>query len=328
MNQILSTNNEKKKRNNELIDMRKIIITFSALIILFALVIVVAKVYGIIKESSKEKDNPIASLNKPTIEITRIDKGCRIYVKYDEGLDKITYRWNDGETIEKNWYGSTNPFDKTIKIPDGDKNKLFVEAIGSDGSINTIEKVLTEDGIVEYDSRPEIEANYSNVDGKIIIEISAKSDVGMKSLAYQWEDEEAQTVYSTGEDQKEITVNLQAKRGSNRLYIIATDINNKTTEKNETILGVASPTIDIVIEGTRTLKIDITHDMGFKKVIIKINNKELVYDENYPGYSTEETKVSLTHDLPAGRNNVEVKVYTLEEPEKEYVRSGWTEVLE
>lgn len=50
MNQILSTeNNHKQKRNrsnSELLDMRKIMIIFSVLIIVFALVIVCATFYG------------------------------------------------------------------------------------------------------------------------------------------------------------------------------------------------------------------------------------------------------------------------------------------
>lgn len=54
MNQILSTENNHKQRknqkNSELLDMRKIMIIFSVLIIVFGLVIAGAKGYGMIKE--------------------------------------------------------------------------------------------------------------------------------------------------------------------------------------------------------------------------------------------------------------------------------------
>ncbi len=328
MNQILSTNNNNNKRNTELIDMRKIIIVFSVLIIVFALVIIGATAFGMIKQKSNEKQDPIANLNKPSITITEKDNGCGIHVEYSEGLQKVSYRWNDEEIMEMNLYGSTK-FERTIKIPDGDNNIFHIEAIGSDGSVSTIENIFTEDGIEEYESRPKIEWDYNYAEGTIgVIKITATSDVGMKSLEYQIDDEEMQTINSTEENQKEITVEIQAKRGSNKIYIIATDINNKTTEKNETIIGVMAPEINLRIESPRTLKIDISHDMGFKKVVIKVNDKEIVYDETHPSYSPEEKNLHYQQDLPAGENRVNVQVFTLESPDKEYTKSGRTEIPE
>ena len=74
MNQILSTENNNKekapKNKSELLDMRKIIIIFSVLLIVFALVIIVAKIYGNIKQN--EQESPTAILNKPTIEIENV----------------------------------------------------------------------------------------------------------------------------------------------------------------------------------------------------------------------------------------------------------------
>ncbi len=328
MNQILSTNNNYKKKNTELIDMKKIIIVFSVLILLLAIVIISATAIGMIKQKNEDKQDPIANLNKPTVTIKKIENGCSIYAEYDEGLQKITYRWNDGDSMEKNMYGATK-FERTIEIPEGDSNIFYFEAIGSDGSVNTVEKIFTNDGIEEYDSRPQLERNFDYTRGENgVFEIIAKSDAGMKSVTYQVNDGEMQTVNSTEDNQKEIKIEIEAKRGNNKIYMIATDINGKTTEKNETIIGVKKPEIDIKLELPRTLKININHDMGFKKVVIKINNKEIVYDENHPAYNPEFQTLNLEEELSVGRNNIEVKVYTLEYPEREYVEGGWTEISE
>lgn len=325
MNQILSTENNNKekapKNKSELLDMRKIIIIFSVLLIVFALVIIVAKIYGNIKQN--EQESPTAILNKPTIEIENVENICTLTVTYDEGLEKVTYWWNDEYAIERNMNGSTTPFITQIVIPQGDSNTLHVEATGIDGSSNQIEQTFGEGSGVDTE-KPEISWYYQS--GKI--DIIAKSDKGIKNLTYYWEGEEPQTVSATETNQNELSITIDAKRGTNKIYIIATDIENNTQEKEVTIQGIYEPEINFYIENPRTLRISINHDMGFKKVIIKINDQEQVYDENSPQYSTEITQITAGIDLPPGRVNVEIRVYTLEEPEKEYYKSGWADIPE
>ena len=316
MNQILSTENNykpKKTRNNsgELLDMRKIIIVFSVLIIIFALVILGAKGYGMIKEKRKEKQDPQELLNMPSIEVTEVGNQCILNIKYDEGLEKISYWWNDGDVQVKNLNGSTmSSF--PIEIPSGDNNTLHVTANGIDGSFNEIKREFVAEGAIQDPEKPIISWTYNPDTTEITI--VAKSEKGIKNLTYQWEGEEKQIVNSTEENQKQLSVTILAKRGINPIVITATDMDGNEQEKSATINGILKPEINMRIENANELKINIKHDKGFKKVVIKINGKEQIYDESNPQYSKNTTEINANTQLPAGRVEVEVWVYTLEQP--------------
>lgn len=315
MNQILSTaNNHKQKKSsgNDLLDMRKIIIVFSVLIIVFALVIVGAKIYGIVKENNK--NNPSEILNKPLINIEKLEQNlCRIEINYDEGLNKVTYWWNnDTNIIEKNMNGSKE-FKTTFELPEGDKNILHVKATGMDGSINEKNQEFVIGTVVEDPNKPKI--SWYHYSGTTKMDIIVSSEKGIQSLSYNWEGEDPTT--EPGENQKELKITIDVKRGTNKLYITATDSEGNIGTKEGNIVGVLAPEMYYIIEN-RTLKISIKHDMGFKKVIIKINNQELIYDENNPQYSIETTDLNINADLEPGSVDVEVRVYTMEEPDKEY----------
>lgn len=328
MNQILSTENnykqKKQKNHSELLDMRKIIIVFSVLIIIFALVILGAKLYVIIKEKKEKNNNSaVEVLNKPKIEITVIDNQCRIEIEYDEGLSEISYKWNDEEETVRMMNGSTS-IKTPLEIPEGDYNKLYVKATGVDGSTNEKEQEFTLEGTDQDSTKPQILCFYEA--GKV--EIIAKSSKGIKNLTYQWGDEEVETINSTEENQKELTTTIDAKRGTHEIYITATDIEGNIQEKSVPIQGVLIPEINLKIENPNLLKINIKHDMGFKKVTIKINGQEQVYDENSPQYSEEITELNVNLEVPPGQLEVEVSVYTLEEPDKEYTRKGHQQIPE
>lgn len=326
MNQILSTENNhkpKKTKGNELLDMRKVIIVFSVIIIVFAAVIIGAKVYGMIKES-KNKGH-LGQLNKPEITITKLEQNiCRIEVTYDVGLDTVTYWWNDeDEHRNNNLHGSTTPFMTTREIPEGDRNVLHVKAIGIDGSVNEKQQEFVVEGQEDDPNKPKI--SWYHYTGTTKIDIMASSEKGMKSLSYNWEDEDPITIDATEENQKEIKYTIEAKRGTNKLYISAIDADDNISTKEGNIVGVLAPEIKFLIENT-ILKINIKHDMGFKKAIIKVNNETLIYDENNPEYDESTTELNIDGDVQPGRLTVEVRVYTLEEPDKEYKQEGYADI--
>ena len=198
MNQILSTdNNRKSNKKNYNLDIKKIIIIFAILVGVFAVTAIGIKVYGIIKEKQKEKLNPINTLNKPIINIEKIENVCVLKVNYDEGLEKITYYWNNEDVIEKNMNGSTTPFMTQIVIPEGDYNVLYVKATGIDGSISEVEQKFAVRDIQE-ENKPEITWFYNEETGKITI--IAKSDKGIENLTYEWEGDEKQVIEKTEEN--------------------------------------------------------------------------------------------------------------------------------
>lgn len=328
MNQILSTeNNQKNKKNKrkiQTLDMKKIIIIFSVLITVFALVIVFAKVGAMIKANNNNKDNPIQVLNKPTIKIEKTDDVCTLTVSYDEGLDKISYYWNnENDIIEKNMNGSTTPFTTQILIPEGDYNVLYVKATGIDGSINQIEQKFTVQN-VQDPNKPQISWFYNEEEKTI--DIVAESQKGIKNLTYQWENEEKVIVDSTEENQKTLSVTIDAKRGTNKIVITSTDLEENTQIKDALIQGIFNPEIKVQLVENKTIIVNINHDMGFKKVVININGQEIIYDETHPQYSSEITNINTSQDVNRGKLTVKISVYTLEEPEKEYTYNASTEI--
>lgn len=329
MNQILSTENhykqKKSKKNSELIDMRKIIIIFSILIIGFALIIVGAKIYGIIRENKENDKGPVSVLNKPEITIEKAGNICTLTISYDEGLDKILYYWNDEDVREQSMNGFTEPFSVQIIIPEGDYNVLHVKATGVDGSVNEINQEFAV-GDVQDPTKPNISWYYNSDTAEI--EIVAKSEKGIKNLTYRWEDEEEVIINSTEENQKEIRATIPARRGSNEIYITATDLEGNTQTKHDITQGIYKPKIKVQLINNKTISINIDHDMGFKKVYINVNGQELVYDENYSQYSTEITNLNTSIDVEPGIVNVKISVYTLEETDKEYLFESSVQILQ
>lgn len=330
MNQILSTENNYKKQDRkkgEILDTRKILIIFSIILIVFALVIVVAKIVGTIKENKKDKDNPIDVLNKPTIEIEKKDNLCNIKVSYDVGLEKVIYWWNDDENIKENNLNGTTQLTTGVELLEGDYNVLYVKAIGIDGSINEIKREFS---IEQYDpTKPKIVFNYTENE-VTTIEIMASSEKGIKEMEYNWEGEEPQIVTPTTEGGAQVAITVPAKRGTNRLYVRATDMEGNTQTKEQLIIAVIKPTVEFNIDQTvdgNILKIHVEHDKGFKEVIITINQQEIfVYNESNTQYRSDTTNLKMDVNIPEGSIDVVVKVYTLEQPDKEYVVDGHADI--
>ena len=326
MNQILSTENNSTPRKNrssfnELVDMRKIIIIFSVLLVVFAIVIGVASLYGILKKRNAGTSD-VVELNKPQISIDKIGSLCVVKVMCDEGLEKVSYWWNDEDVNEIYLNGSTNPFVKQIEIPNGNNNVLNVKAVGSNNSAKEFTQTIGRGDTIVTPStdKPEITWNFNSENKEITI--TARSEKGLLDLSYQWEGEEIHTTSSNTVGQKELKTVVIAKRGTNKIYITATDIEGNTQVKEETIAGVLAPEIKMILEDEQTLKLNIKHDKGFKKIIIKVNDEEFVYDENHPAYSIETTEININKTVDEGDLTVAISVYTLEEPEKEYYEEG------
>ena len=328
MNQILSTENnykQKKPKMNNTLDMRKIMLIFSALIIIFALVIVGAKIVGMIKEKSEEQGGATANLNKPQIDIRQDGNIYTLEVTYDEGLEKVSYWWNEEMVTERPQHGSES-FRIQNHIPEGDYNVLHVIAIGSDGNTNEITQEFVTESYEVDENKPTIDLYYSETTAKI--DIIARSDKGIDKLTYRWNEEEEITVNHTTEGQKEIKITIDAKRGVNDLYVTATDIEGNTQTKENPIKGIRSPDIKVELVNRNTISISISHDMGFKKIVININGQELVYDETNPQYSIETTTLNTSAEMPPGQAHVKIQVYTLEQEDKEYVYEGIAEIPE
>jgi len=309
MNQILiseNKNKQNKRKNTDLIDMRKIIIIFSVLIIVFALIIVGAKAYGMIRENDEKK---LAPLNKPVIDIKKVEQKCRILVEYkDVGLDKVIYSWNDGEEFVRNLNNSKTPYDRLIEIPEGTENKIYVKAIGADGSESELTKTFKRDEEIVNPDGPIIEWEQLNGTNTMIIKVS--SEKGIDNFTYQWEGDEVVTVNGNGDNEAEITIDI--KRGTNEITLTATDNEGNVQTKQKLINGVKLPEIFVEIRDGNVLYMTVKHDMGIEKAIFRVNGEELTYDDRFPGYDAEKEEFSISKTLQPGETIVEITVYSLE----------------
>ncbi len=306
MNQILLTekNNKQNYRGNS-IDLKRMIIVFSILIIVFAIVILIAKFAG------KNRKGKIIS--KPQVQIEQLEnEKCKVSINYNTGIESVSYWWNsEKEKITKNINGETQ-FNVEIDIPEN-CNEIHVTAKGTDGKQNEF--------IKEMQFEPQVDLYY---DGNSVIKITAKYRNGLKSIQYHWENEEAQIVEVNGENEK--TVSLAASRGTNRLYVTVVGQDEKIIAKEQNFVGVLEPEINFSIEEGNILVVNIKHDKGFKKIILRVGEEEAIYDENYPDYSEEQHDITSKIPLQQGRTDIEVIVYTLEQPEKAYSRQRYTQI--
>lgn len=316
MNQILVTEKSNKGRSLGM-DTKKIIAIFAAACIVFALIFVIPKTYNLIKEKA---GTPVEKLNKPKIIISQENNVCKIEVTYDVGIDKIAYWWNDEDNItEKNMNGSTTPIPLQLMIPGNFSNVIHVKATGIDGSVTELNETFNVQGdFVLY---------WYHRDGTDEMDITAKSINGIKQITYEWEGEDPVTIEAPEGTEEEFTTTINIKRGTNKLYVTATDLEGNIEQKEGLIVGRHVPEIDVAIQNNNTLIITVKHDMGFKKIILKLNGDEFIYDENHPDYNKNTTELNVSVGVEPGTVNLEAKVYTLEEEDKEYTFSI-TEVLD
>lgn len=303
MNQILSTSNN-SNNNKKAIDLKKIIVIFCAVIIVFGLVIVSKSAYNIYK--NKSKDAIVDKLNKPELAIEELDNGeIKISATYDQGLSKISYIWNDSNRTDSNLDGKTF-IEKLIQIPNTGNNKLEVIATGMDGSEETITREFEVNGDTTQPVIDWVVASDLN--------IIATDETEISYLIYKWEGEEEVRV-EPDEDKTKIEKTIEIKRGTNELTVIATDASGNSTTKTRTFKGVKEPEISWVKIGN-TVEMSITHDMGFEKVIFIVNNIEYVYDKNYSNYDASKTEIKYKTELNPGENTIIIKAYSNEGSEK------------
>lgn len=301
MNQILYNENKNKKP----IDKKKVIIIFAIIAIVFAILIIGIIVYNKIKENNEDK--PIEALNKPSINLEAVDQNCKISVKYTEGLSKIIYYWNNEENIiEKNVTGTE--FQILIEIPEGDTNTLYIKAIGSDDSIKKISQEFKKEGSKQDENLPTIV--WERVGGTNNILIKVTSSKGIDKITYKWEEDEQVILSANGE--KEFETEIEIKRGTNKLLVTATDLEGNTQSKEENIVGIHLPEIEVYVTQDRVLHMKVTHDSGFKRVEFNVNGNTLLYDEDYPTYNENTTELETELPLNEGKTIVKITAESLE----------------
>ncbi len=277
-------------------------IIFSIILIIFAVVIIMVKLIPMIGKSGSASA-PNAEINKPQIIISRLDENTiSLSVKYTEEITKLRYWWNeDLEHIEEK---NNNVLSMEVIIPDGEINTIHIEVQDKTGTITELSQDLVRE-------KPKIQFIKSGDS----IEIIAASDKGISSLVYYWNDEEANTVIPTEDDEYELSTTIEMRRGMNTLYAILTDTEGNTEQLDEMIKGVKKPEIKIQFSEDQLLAvIIISHDMGLEKIEFDVNGKTTVFDSSKSGYDSEKTSYRFKVAIKPGIvNTVTVRAYSNED---------------
>lgn len=327
MNQILLTeepNNKKEKikktksASNNSIDLKKIIVFFSIVIIVFGIALVGFYGYRTYNKKTKgnssnpsrqEESTPLQlSLEKTdlTLEGDEEDKQVQeatIIATSGFGIDKITYSWNDEEEITKSYNGNKDVKEK-LDVPAGE-NSLYVKVIDLNGEE---QETTTQFSIKNIELQPEIETSIVNGQLKIV----ATSQIPLKNIKYSWENDDEIIVEPESDEEITIETTIDVKREKNKITITATDYNGNNKKISRTFIGKENPEITVTKSGNK-VHMKVTHYKGIKSIVFEINGKTYTYDENSKAYDESKTEIEYYFNLQEGENKVYITATSLED---------------
>jgi len=323
MNQILLTEKETNNRKNNKRsgnrdnsnDMKKIIIVFAAIILVFG--IGIAGIYGYNMFKNKKDPKPTNPELTLALESNEDSEEVIIIAKSEVGISKIVYTWNDDEVVEKELNGRTEQ-KETVKIPEGE-NTLKVEIFDLNGQTKQISETFIGEEILITDSdKIEINASVIEVDNAKKLKIVATSELPIEYLTYKCNDEEEVKIES---DNQELVLEtmIALERGDYEFAITVKDIENNANSTNVPVSVRLRPEINVYRENNK-LYMEISHDMGFEKIEFYINGNVYAYDENFSGYDPEKEYMKFDRTLQEGENIVIIKAVSNEKTE--YIYTG------
>lgn len=287
MNQILQV--QETKRNSNSVDTKKVVLFFSACLIIFGIILLGQGAYSLYQNKQNEKvttpsepdssggETPLVPEYTPIITLTKTeDNKVIINVESQIAISHIIYDWNSGtaETLDET--GKTN-IEEIIDIPVGE-NVLNISVIDSNGK----ETKKSETYIVEA-SKPIIELSVVGNDIKIVV----TSEVELSYVTYKWNsEEEKKQDMLTFEDRTKFEKQLEIPKGQNTLKIVAVDINNNSSEKSQEIKGITKAKTTTIARN-EYLHFTVTGEENIKTVEFEFNGKKFLMNTDTFG----ETKV-------------------------------------
>lgn len=292
MNQILSTDIEKKKKNNKA-SINTIVIFFCIFLIIFGLSTTVIGAYSYYKNIINKSNEQLLVSNstKPFVTSTRENSNTiNIIVTHDKAISSITYTINEEDEKEIDVNNRTN-INENITLSAG-INHVTVTAKDISG-VTTIYETT-----VDVAEGPSI--TLTPVEGKV--QATTESTTNIDKIKYYWDEDEANATVLTINATKNDTLIDVSLEGTHTLNIIATDIEGRETKKTQKVMGVNKPQIKITTDG-KNFFIKAEDSQGLSKVEITLNTNETI-TENIEG-----NEYSKNIELQNGENRLTVKVF-------------------
>lgn len=301
MNQILSVENKKNKKNGPA-DIRKIIKFFCITILVFGLVIVGQGSYAIVKNIESNKTSVSKQDDLPTVNIDREGNNILIRVSHDKEISKMIYNWNNGQeqVVEGN---GKNSLEKTIELPIGNNtfNLKVIDILGKEVSYK-------KDYVTDA-TRPQISIEVK--DNKI--KITAKDNVQLSHITYRWDEEEEKEVYPTEQSLAQIEQEIEIPRGDHKLTVVAVNSNNVTETKTQEVKGVTKPKVSVVQDG-KYLVITATDEEAMKEIDYTLNGKPYKIDYS----SVREKVIEYRQEMTPGENKIILTAYNINGAEEHF----------
>lgn len=298
MNQILFTGDKQEKS-----DINKIVRAFCIIIIIFSIFFIVQGTYALVKN---KEEKTITNSNVPDIAVVSQGGNAIINVKHSKEISKILYSWDDGETMEIDAQNKAD-ISQEVVVPNGNC-VLNISVIDLNGTEYKKQFQIESDPSADVVA-PEI--NISAVPGKITIE--AKDNIEMGYLIYKWNDDQEVKVEVSGEDHTKIVQEIDVKKGSNTLKVVATDKAGNTKQEEKDILGASKPKISVGKSGAN-LVIKVTDEEEVTKVEYNLNGT--MYTKENTGENKKEFE--FKQEMKQGENVIAIKAYNKSGLVKEY----------
>ncbi len=255
MNQILATSEAtSKKKRSEPADIKTVVKVFAIVMIIFGAFMIGTGSYAIYKDNESKN----SEVTKPTItETLKDEKTVLVAVAHDKAIDRIEYKWNDGEVQTVTGNGRKN-IEIEVEIPGG-TNTLNVRAV----DINE-QEIFTD---IEYTAEDIIKLAVSGSK----LKITAENETEISYMTCRWDDEEEQRIDINS---KTVEQEIDIPMGEHNLTVILVDVNNETITKEQKVKGVTKPVIEIGADDTKeNYLVTITDETGLDKVEVTLRGE-------------------------------------------------------
>lgn len=234
MNQILSVEMKKEKvksHSSGPIEIKKIIIFFCIILLIFGLVMAGKAIYTVVSNRGIS-----TSKNDTTPEVTTTKQGnmLTITITHKVEISKIVYNWNNGENKEIQGNGS-NYMEETLELPVGN-NVLNIIVIDAKGNQKTFTKEFVADP-----SEPQISLELVGTKIKII----AKDNEKLSLITYRWDEEEEKQIVIPEDSSAQVEEEIAIPAGQHTLTVVVVNSQNKQITKTQEVKGVVKPKVTI-----------------------------------------------------------------------------------
>lgn len=294
MNQILYTNNTKKKGGT--LEINTVLRIFAITCIIFGIVLVGQASFAMFTN----KDKNIESI--PLVEISQENDNLLLNIKHDKIIDKIVYSFNENQEFVLQGKGRTQ-INEIIKLSIGTNNlKLRVIDIeGKTVSYNKTYELASGDVI-----KPEIELLVEGSKVKVVV----KDENELDYMIYYWNEEDETRVDVREESPKQIEEKIDILKGENTLTILAVDKSGNEEIKEQIFKGVKKPVIELAREGNELI-VKVTDEEGIQKIEYTLNGVYYSTDPNNTGTPLNSTQLEFRQPLQSGENKITIKAYNV-----------------